>query len=128
MINDGHVMSSHFMSINSIILDYACVYVCVFVCLFVCLFVCMYQTYRCIYKCGLIFIPSFWYYITFRINQINSPEALGIVPGAIFLICLTFCLVGYANSHPTKVNTIDTITKIMDDQKICIYIYIYVYT
>lgn len=33
-----------------------------------------------------------------------SPEALGIVPGAIFLICLIFCLVGYATSHPTKVS------------------------
>lgn len=32
----------------------------------------------------------------------DVPEALGIVPGAIFLICLTFCLVGYASSHPTK--------------------------
>mmetsp|Transcript_13393 Transcript_13393/g.31303 ORF Transcript_13393/g.31303 Transcript_13393/m.31303 type:complete len:443 (+) Transcript_13393:150-1478(+) len=30
------------------------------------------------------------------------PEALGIVPGAVFLICLIFCLVGYATSHPTK--------------------------
>ena len=31
-----------------------------------------------------------------------SPEALGIVPGAIFLICLIFCLVGYATSNPSK--------------------------
>jgi len=30
------------------------------------------------------------------------PEALGIVPGAIFLICLIFCLVGYTTSHPSK--------------------------
>jgi UDP-N-acetylglucosamine--dolichyl-phosphate N-acetylglucosaminephosphotransferase len=29
-------------------------------------------------------------------------EALGIAPGTIFLVCLIFCLVGYANSHPTK--------------------------
>ena len=26
----------------------------------------------------------------------DVPEALGIVPGGIFLICITFCLVGYA--------------------------------
>jgi hypothetical protein len=32
-----------------------------------------------------------------------SPEALGIVPGAIFLICLMFCLVGFATNHPRKV-------------------------
>mmetsp|Transcript_24020 Transcript_24020/g.27412 ORF Transcript_24020/g.27412 Transcript_24020/m.27412 type:complete len:471 (-) Transcript_24020:102-1514(-) len=32
----------------------------------------------------------------------DVPEALGVVPGSIFLICLTFCLVGYATSHPTK--------------------------
>lgn len=31
-----------------------------------------------------------------------SPEALGIASGTIFLVCLIFCLVGYANSHPTK--------------------------
>ena len=31
------------------------------------------------------------------------PEALGIVPGAIFLICLMFCLVGFATNHPSKV-------------------------
>lgn len=30
------------------------------------------------------------------------PEALGIVPGAIFLICLIFCLVGFATNHPSK--------------------------
>jgi len=29
-------------------------------------------------------------------------EALGIVPGAIFLICLIICLVGYATSNPSK--------------------------
>lgn len=34
----------------------------------------------------------------------DVPEALGIVPGAIFLICLTFCLVGFATSHPRKVS------------------------
>ena len=33
-----------------------------------------------------------------------SPEALGIVPGAIFLICLIICLVGFATNHPSKVN------------------------
>ena len=38
----------------------------------------------------------------------DVPEALGIVPGAIFLICLTFCLVGYASSHPTKVSMLVT--------------------
>jgi UDP-N-acetylglucosamine--dolichyl-phosphate N-acetylglucosaminephosphotransferase len=32
----------------------------------------------------------------------SIPEALGIVPGAVFLVCLIFCLVGYASSHPTK--------------------------
>jgi UDP-N-acetylmuramyl pentapeptide phosphotransferase/UDP-N-acetylglucosamine-1-phosphate transferase len=26
------------------------------------------------------------------------PEALGIVPGAVFLVCLIFCLVGYAST------------------------------
>ena len=30
------------------------------------------------------------------------PEALGIVPGAVFLVCLIFCLVGYAAAYPTK--------------------------
>lgn len=30
------------------------------------------------------------------------PEALGIVPGAVFLVCLIFCLVGYAAYHPHK--------------------------
>lgn len=30
------------------------------------------------------------------------PEALGIVPGAIFMICLIVCLVGYAATHPSK--------------------------
>ena len=34
----------------------------------------------------------------------TSPEALGIVPGAIFLICLIFCLVGFATNHPSKVS------------------------
>ena len=34
----------------------------------------------------------------------DVPEALGIVPGAVFLVCLIFCLVGYATSHPGKVN------------------------
>lgn len=33
-----------------------------------------------------------------------SPEALGIVPGAIFLICLMVCLVGFATKHPHKVS------------------------
>mmetsp|Transcript_9141 Transcript_9141/g.12972 ORF Transcript_9141/g.12972 Transcript_9141/m.12972 type:complete len:497 (-) Transcript_9141:501-1991(-) len=32
----------------------------------------------------------------------DIPEALGIVPGTIFLVCLIFCLVGYATSHPAK--------------------------
>lgn len=32
----------------------------------------------------------------------DIPEALGIVPGAIFLICLIFCLVGFATNHPSK--------------------------
>lgn len=30
------------------------------------------------------------------------PEALGIAPGTIFLVCLMFCVVGYAANHPTK--------------------------
>jgi len=30
------------------------------------------------------------------------PEALGIVPGAVFLVCLIFCIVGYTTSHPSK--------------------------
>lgn len=30
------------------------------------------------------------------------PEALGIAPGTIFLVCLVMGLVGYATSHPTK--------------------------
>jgi len=30
------------------------------------------------------------------------PEALGIVSGAVFIVCLIFCLVGYATSHPSK--------------------------
>lgn len=34
--------------------------------------------------------------------DVPVPEALGIVPGAVFLICLIFCLVGYAASHPSK--------------------------
>lgn len=34
--------------------------------------------------------------------EILSPEALGIVPGAVFLVCLIFCLVGFAVSHPTR--------------------------
>ena len=32
----------------------------------------------------------------------DIPEALGIVAGAIFLICLMFCLVGFATNHPSK--------------------------
>ena len=43
------------------------------------------------------------YQTHFSIN--HSPEALGIVPGAIFLICLMFCLVGFATNHPQKVRT-----------------------
>mmetsp|Transcript_36833 Transcript_36833/g.54105 ORF Transcript_36833/g.54105 Transcript_36833/m.54105 type:complete len:443 (-) Transcript_36833:184-1512(-) len=35
-------------------------------------------------------------------EDLDVPEALGIVPGAIFLICLIFCLVGYATSNPSK--------------------------
>jgi UDP-N-acetylglucosamine--dolichyl-phosphate N-acetylglucosaminephosphotransferase len=30
------------------------------------------------------------------------PEALGIAPGTVFLVCLIVCLVGYATSHPIK--------------------------
>eukprot|EP00980_Cylindrotheca_fusiformis_P002251 scaffold517_cov119-Cylindrotheca_fusiformis.AAC.34 len=30
------------------------------------------------------------------------PEALGIAPGTVFLVCLIFCIVGYATSHPSK--------------------------
>jgi UDP-N-acetylglucosamine--dolichyl-phosphate N-acetylglucosaminephosphotransferase len=32
----------------------------------------------------------------------HSPEALGIVPGAVFLVCLIFCLVGYAATYPSR--------------------------
>jgi len=35
-------------------------------------------------------------------ENVDVPESLGIVPGAIFLICLTFCLVGFATNHPSK--------------------------
>jgi UDP-N-acetylmuramyl pentapeptide phosphotransferase/UDP-N-acetylglucosamine-1-phosphate transferase len=31
-------------------------------------------------------------------GNIYRPEALGIVPGAVFLVCLIFCLVGYAST------------------------------
>lgn len=34
--------------------------------------------------------------------EILIPEALGIAPGTIFLVCLCFVLVGYATSYPTK--------------------------
>jgi len=37
-----------------------------------------------------------------RTENNDIPEALGIVPGAIFLICLIFCLVGYAATNPSK--------------------------
>jgi UDP-N-acetylglucosamine--dolichyl-phosphate N-acetylglucosaminephosphotransferase len=33
---------------------------------------------------------------------LSSPEALGIVPGAVFLVCLIFCLVWFAATHPTR--------------------------
>jgi UDP-N-acetylglucosamine--dolichyl-phosphate N-acetylglucosaminephosphotransferase len=32
----------------------------------------------------------------------DVPEALGIAPGAVFLVCLIICLVGFATSHPSK--------------------------
>jgi UDP-N-acetylglucosamine--dolichyl-phosphate N-acetylglucosaminephosphotransferase len=32
----------------------------------------------------------------------SSPEALGIAPGTIFLVCLIVCLVGFATQHPVK--------------------------
>ncbi|KAL7554407.1 hypothetical protein ACHAWF_017856 [Thalassiosira exigua] len=35
-------------------------------------------------------------------EEYDIPEALGIVPGGIFLICLIFCLVGFATNHPSK--------------------------
>ncbi|KAL7452118.1 hypothetical protein ACHAWC_003856 [Mediolabrus comicus] len=60
-------------------------------------------------------IPSIQYYMLKRgisgkdlgkkgtTNENNDiPEALGIVPGAIFLICLIFALVGFATNHPAK--------------------------
>lgn len=37
-----------------------------------------------------------------KLEDKSIPEALGIVPGAIFLICLTLALVGFATSHPKK--------------------------
>ena len=36
-------------------------------------------------------------------TEIDVPEALGIVPGTVFLVCLIFCLVGFATSYPSKV-------------------------
>ena len=39
-----------------------------------------------------------------HLRKTCSPEALGIVPGAIFMICLIICLVGYAKWHPNKVS------------------------
>jgi hypothetical protein len=36
----------------------------------------------------------------------DVPEALGIVAGTVFVVCLIFCLVGYATSNPGKVGTI----------------------
>lgn len=32
----------------------------------------------------------------------DVPEALGIAPGTIFLVCLILCVVGYAHHHPAK--------------------------
>uniref|UniRef100_A0A7S1Y9I8 UDP-N-acetylglucosamine--dolichyl-phosphate N-acetylglucosaminephosphotransferase n=1 Tax=Grammatophora oceanica TaxID=210454 RepID=A0A7S1Y9I8_9STRA len=37
-----------------------------------------------------------------KLEDNDVPEALGIVPGAIFLVCLIFCLVGYDFSLPSK--------------------------
>ncbi|KAG7351665.1 glycosyl transferase family protein [Nitzschia inconspicua] len=34
--------------------------------------------------------------------EIPIPEALGIAPGTVFLVCLILCLVGYATQHPVK--------------------------
>jgi UDP-N-acetylglucosamine--dolichyl-phosphate N-acetylglucosaminephosphotransferase len=33
---------------------------------------------------------------------LSRPEALGIVPGAVFLVCLLFCLVGFAATYPSR--------------------------
>lgn len=32
----------------------------------------------------------------------DVPEALGIAPGTIFLVCLILCVVGYSHHHPAK--------------------------
>lgn len=54
---------------------------------------------------GCFFLTFCVIFCFLLLYSIDRPEALGIVPGAIFLICLTFCLVGYATSHPTKVRS-----------------------
>lgn len=56
------------------------------------------------FYCDKSISNAFFYTLIFLVLINYRPEALGIVPGAIFLICLTFCLVGYATSHPTKVS------------------------
>jgi UDP-N-acetylglucosamine--dolichyl-phosphate N-acetylglucosaminephosphotransferase len=36
-----------------------------------------------------------------HLQDLEIPEALGIVPGAVFLVCLVGCLVGFASSNST---------------------------
>lgn len=38
------------------------------------------------------------------LSLLCRPEALGIAPAAVFLVCLIICLVGFATSHPSKVS------------------------
>lgn len=44
---------------------------------------------------------SFCYTLT-NFRAVDSPEALGIVPGTMFLVCQICCIVGYASLHPEK--------------------------
>jgi len=40
-------------------------------------------------------------------ESLDIPEALGIVPGAIFLVCLIFCLVGFASGSNSTSKLLD---------------------
>ena len=51
----------------------------------------------------LAFVLSLTLSICYSLSHSSyRPEALGIVPGAVFLVCLIFCLVGYATSQDSK--------------------------
>jgi UDP-N-acetylglucosamine--dolichyl-phosphate N-acetylglucosaminephosphotransferase len=53
---------------------------------------------------SLLIVPSIVFAHPLSIIRfiLDSPEALGIASGTIFLVCLIFCLVGYTASHPAK--------------------------